>query len=61
MFKFYIFDPFEGRPLGTNNAEVAKEYAICEDYFVVNAENSTWVMTDLSEEPIIDVCNPDDN
>lgn len=43
MFRYYIFDPFEGRPIGTNNFEIAKEYAICEDYFVIDAGKSTWI------------------
>lgn len=54
MFKYYIFDPFIGAPIGTNSTAKAQEYAICEDYFVVDVEKSVWIMADLSEESVKD-------
>ena len=42
-FKYYITDIFDGRVKGTNLESVAKEFACCEDFFVVDAENGYWM------------------
>lgn len=54
MFRFYIFDPFEGRPLGTNSKEVANQYAMCDDYFVIDAEQNLWLKDLGVQEEIIE-------
>jgi hypothetical protein len=45
MFRYYIFDPFEGKPVGTNSSTVAEHYAMCEDYFVIDTEQNLWLMS----------------
>lgn len=42
-FRYYIADTFDGDMKGTNDPEVAKEFAICDDYFVVDTETGAWM------------------
>jgi hypothetical protein len=35
---------------GTNNEKVARSIAECEDYFVCDSIESTWLLSDGSEE-----------
>lgn len=50
MFRYYIFDPFEGRPVGTNSTEVAYEFAAAEDFFVVDTNTNRWLDMEGSVE-----------
>lgn len=47
-FRYYIQDPFEGSIVGTDDDDVAKNYAICEDYYVIDTQTGEWVLSDLS-------------
>lgn len=49
-FIFYITDLYDGSVKGTNDENLAKEYAKCEDFFVVNAETSMWLKPDNEAE-----------
>lgn len=42
-FRYYITDTFQGEILGTNSNELAKTFAECEDYFVVDCETAKWM------------------
>lgn len=45
-FRFYITNTLDGMVRGTDDEGVAKDYAMSEDFFVVDAENGTWLQTD---------------
>jgi hypothetical protein len=49
-FIFYITDLYEGAIKGTNDEDLAKEYAKSEDFFVVNAESGMWLQPDNEVE-----------
>ena len=43
-FRYYITNPFTGRVEGTNSEEDAKNFANCEDYFVIDSESGKWML-----------------
>lgn len=45
-FRYYITDLFEGEVRGTNDKEVAEQFAPCDDYFVVDALTGEWITGD---------------
>lgn len=42
-YRYYIADTFDGDVKGTNDPKVALEFAICEEYFVVDTETGAWM------------------
>ncbi len=62
-FRFYITDLNEGLIRGTDDEKMAKEFAECEDYFVVDTENNLWLQVGNKSneiEEMISVENEDD-
>lgn len=51
-FRYYITDLIQGTILGTDYVEKAKNYALSEDYFVVDSENGTWIRSDGQAYPV---------
>ncbi len=49
-FIFYIMDLYDGSVKGTDDENLAKEYAKNEDFFVVNAESGMWLQPDNEVE-----------
>ena len=49
MYTYYITDLFEGNVTGTNDEKIAKDYALCEDYFVIEPAKNIWHTSDESE------------
>lgn len=45
-FRFYIIDTGYGCIKGTDDEAVAAEFAVCEDYFVVDTDTNTWLAVD---------------
>jgi hypothetical protein len=45
-FRFYITDLFQGSIVGTNDVLVATGVANCEDFFVVDTLNGTWLQSE---------------
>lgn len=53
-FRFYITDLFEGEMRGTNDPQIAKDCACCEEYFVLDTApqesledtDPHWMLTD---------------
>lgn len=45
-FRYYIIDLTEGAVLGTNNSMIATHYSICDDYFVIDAQNGLLLQDD---------------
>lgn len=46
-FRYYITDTFNGRILGTEDSQLAEEYAKSEDYFVVDTFTGVWLTADF--------------
>ena len=38
-FRYYIIDLTEGTIIGTNSSAVADHYAVCDDFFVIDAKD----------------------
>ena len=57
-FRFYITDVNDGSIRGTNDEDIAHNYAESEDNFVVDTETGTWWQPDDSQE---EVHEADDN
>ncbi len=50
-FKYYIIDLYDGAVKGTDDTELAKEAAECEDFYVVEADTGLWLLADgLSQQ-----------
>lgn len=43
-FRYYITSLPDGEILGTNTEEVAENFAMSCDYFVVDTETNQWIM-----------------
>ncbi len=56
-FKFYITDLNDGVIHGTNDKEVAENYASCEDYFIVNTDTGKMLTSSGDEIDIKDIEN----
>lgn len=52
---FYITDLNDGSIKGTNNEEIAKEFAASEDNFVVDTTTNEWVLSDFSRQKIEEI------
>jgi hypothetical protein len=48
-FRFYIVDVGGGGVVGTNKEDIARDYAVSEDYFVVDALEGIWLQSDNEE------------
>ncbi len=48
-FRFYIQDPFECKVIGTDSEETARNYAIAEDFAVIDTETGKWLGTSGAE------------
>lgn len=42
-FRYYITDLYEGKICGTDSSPTAHNYAICEDFFVVDTASGKWL------------------
>ena len=62
MFRFYITDLYNGAIRGTNDAELAREYSLTDDFFVADTEEGLWLTTtgDESIEEIEMLEKPDE-
>ena len=51
-FRFYITDLVDGDIKGTNDEELARQYAYSEDFFIVDTETGMWlsIVKDLEIE-----------
>ncbi len=45
-FRYYITDIGSGTVIGTNKTEHANDFALCEDYFVVDSEAGIWLQSE---------------
>lgn len=54
-FRFYVTDLYDGDIKGTNDPESAKNFAQCEDFFVVDTETGTWLTAENEEREIKEV------
>ena len=43
-FRYYITDTFDGIVKGTNDEAVAKEHAVCSDFFVVDSQEGVLLL-----------------
>lgn len=50
MFRYYITDIMDGRIVGTDSEEVAKDWAMTEDAFVVDTKTGEWLTTDEKQQ-----------
>lgn len=48
-FKYYITNLFNGKVVGTNNEELAKQNSYCEEYFVIDIEAGAWLLNGSSQ------------
>lgn len=55
LFRYYIADTFDGCLKGTNDSSVAKNYADCDDYFVVDTATGVWLQEFGKEVPVEEV------
>lgn len=67
-FKYIIVDTFDAKVKGTNDEKVAKNFAECEDYYVIDVEKNAVMIDDGNsglwidiEEVLIDKEQKDDN
>ena len=51
-WKYLIVDLFEGAVFGTNDDEGAKALADVDEFFVINAEDQTWMTAGESADVI---------
>lgn len=42
-FRYYIVPVFSGSPEGTNDIVIAEQFALSEDYLVIEAEIGKWI------------------
>jgi len=54
-FRYYITNVYEGVIDGTNSPNVAKEFSLDEDYFVVDSEAGEWLRPDGTQNSVKDV------
>lgn len=45
-FRYYIIDLTEGTIIGTNSSAVADHYAVCDDFFVIDAKDGLLLQDD---------------
>lgn len=46
MFNYYIVS-VDGDIKGTNDIDIANEFAMCEDYYVIVPKENAWIQMDL--------------
>jgi hypothetical protein len=46
MFRYIITNTFEGCLQGTNDEQTAKQFAVCEDFFVYDTATHEWMVGD---------------
>ena len=57
-FRYYIADPFEGVVKGTDDEAVAKNYAACFDFFVVDSQEGVFLLESGEADDIQEIgCN----
>ena len=49
-FRYYIIDLTEGTVLGTDNRLIATHFSICDDYFVIDAQEGLLLQDDAELE-----------
>ena len=42
-FRYYITDLYDGAIRGTNSTDVANDYSMCEDFYVLDTETGLWL------------------
>lgn len=50
--RYYITDLGEGKVTGTHSKDIAKEFAVSEDYIVIDALHGKWLLPDGSAKDI---------
>ena len=57
-FRYYITDLFDGVVKGTDDEVVAKNYAVCSDFFVVDSQEGVLLLESGEADDIKEVeCN----
>ena len=51
-FRYYITNLIAGKIVGTDDEATARNYAMSEDFFVVDTENGTWLLSDGVDDSI---------
>lgn len=59
MFRFYIYDPFEGSIKGTDSLEDAMDYAQSEDFHVVDAQAGENLLPDGTRSKVAAIASAD--
>lgn len=54
-FRYIITDTFDGCLKGTDDAKIAEEFAVCEDYFVYDTQEAVWLMADGEKQTVTKV------
>ena len=44
MYAYIVTDLMNGKVVGTDDKSKAEELSYCEDYFVVDVKNETWLV-----------------
>lgn len=57
-FRFYIWDCYEGAYFGTDDAQLAEDYAACCDYYVVDTETNRQFLEDGTSSDVKDIAAP---
>ena len=52
QFRFYITDTMMGEIVGTDDEDLAIEYAESEEAFVLDAQTGEWILSDGSRKEI---------
>ena len=51
-FRFYITDLFDGKIVGTDSEDAAREHANCPEFFVVDTDSGMWLTEDGGAEAV---------
>lgn len=54
-FRYYVTNTLDGFVVGTNNENVAENYAESDEFFVVDTETNEWLQPDGTREQIEEV------
>ncbi len=54
-FRFYITSLMNGAILGTDSETTARDYAVSEDYFVVDTETGLWLAVDGHDMEVLEI------
>lgn len=49
-YRYYIVDLFDGCVKGTNDEKTARNFSICEEWYVIDTETGKWIVGDEDME-----------